>query len=204
MKHSNLLIVFVKNIRLGKVKTRLAKSIGDDAAFEIYKHLVEITETETKKVENCDIHIYFSDVIIETKWQGFSKFVQIEGDLGDKMKNAFEKGFEMGYTSIVGVGSDLPNLNGSIIEKGFEELQNVPVVFGPAEDGGYYLIGMNSLQSCIFEHKPWSTNQLLSITLEELKENKINVNLLEELNDIDTLEDLRKSDLNEKFKHYIK
>jgi glycosyltransferase A (GT-A) superfamily protein (DUF2064 family) len=63
-----LLIVFVKNNLIGKVKTRLAKKIGNQAAFEVYKHLVEITERETSKMKNYDIHIYFSDTIIDEKW----------------------------------------------------------------------------------------------------------------------------------------
>ena len=201
--NKNLLIVFVKNIKLGKVKTRLAKSIGDDGAIEVYKHLVAITEQETKKTTNCDLHIYFSDVIIETKWEDHLKFVQCEGDLGIKMKNAFENGFRMGYKSIMGIGSDLPNLNAEIIDNGFEALEKVQSVFGPAEDGGYYLIGMNKLQSCIFENKPWSTENLLKISLEELELNNISYSLLEVLNDIDTVEDLKESILADKFKNYI-
>ena len=55
----NLLIVFAKNIKLGKVKTRLAKTVGDNAAFEVYKYLVALTEKQTEKLVNCDIHIHF-------------------------------------------------------------------------------------------------------------------------------------------------
>lgn len=189
---------------MGNVKTRLAKSIGNEAAFEVYKHLVEITEKETESIKNCDIQIYFSDEIIETCWENHLKFVQIGANLGEKMKNAFREGFKMKYESIIGIGSDLPNLNAEIINTSFETLKNVQTVFGPAEDGGYYLIGMNSIQSCVFENKPWSTGELLEITLAELKKNKITYQLLEELNDIDTVEDLKESTLAVKFKHYIK
>ena len=62
--------------------------------------------------------------------------------------------------------------------------------FGPALDGGYYLIGLNKLQEFIFDNKPWSASDLLDVTLKELKRNNISYTLLESLNDIDTFEDL--------------
>ena len=199
----NLLIVFVKNILLGKVKTRLAKTIGDQNAFEVYKYLVEITERETNKLENCDVHIYFSDVIIESKWLGKSKFVQAGDDLGQRMKNAFENGFENKYTHIIGIGSDLPDLNARIISQAFDHLEQSETVFGPAEDGGYYLLGMNKLYHCIFENKAWSTENLLNSTQLELNELGIKIVLLPTLNDIDTLEDLKNSTIAHHFNHLI-
>ena len=63
----NLLIIFAKNIKLGKVKTRLAKTIGDQGAFEVYKHLVGLLEKSTSEIKDCEVRIYFSDVIIDSK-----------------------------------------------------------------------------------------------------------------------------------------
>jgi len=197
----NLLIIFVKNIVLGKVKTRLAKTVGDDAAFQVYKYLVEITERETENLEDFDKHIYFSDVIIEIKWKNDKKFVQKGNDLGERMKNAFQHGFDLGYKNVIGLGSDLPDLTKNEINLGLTVLKEKDVVFGPASDGGYYLIGMNKMISSIFENKPWSTNYLLKETLIELKEQNISFDLIKELNDIDTLEDLKTSTIKEKFKH---
>ena len=88
---NNLLIIFAKNIKLGKVKTRLAKTIGDDGAFEVYKHLVELLEKSTSKINNCDIHVYFSDVIIKKKWPNEKKFVQEGSDLGEKNAQCIQK-----------------------------------------------------------------------------------------------------------------
>ena len=190
-----LLIIFVKNIKLGKVKTRLAKTIGNEGAFQVYKHLVEITEKATDKL-NSEKHIYFSDVIIEEKWLKTSKFVQKGADLGEKMQNAFEKGFDDGFEKIILIGSDLPDISAKIIENGFAQLDNYEVVFGPAEDGGYYLVGMTKKHYSIFTDKQWSTENLLTATLTELKENQIGVSLLKTLNDIDTIDDLKKSSLN--------
>jgi len=186
----NLLIIFVKNIKLGVVKTRLAKTVGDDNAFEVYKALVEVTEKATSNI-NVDKRIYFSDAIIEEKWPNDIKKVQKGNDLGEKMNNAFKDGFTDGYDNIVLIGSDLPNISSDIIQKGFKVLDKSDVVFGPTEDGGYYLVGMTKLYSCIFENKAWSTSNLLEDTLAELHQKKIKVSLIETLNDIDTFEDLQ-------------
>ena len=199
----NLLIVFAKNIILGKVKTRLAKSIGDNGAFEIYKHLVEITEKESLKLEGCDLHIYFSDVILNALWPNETKFIQQGNDLGERMMHAFKSSFEQGYKHVIGIGTDLPDLNAEIISQGFEKLKTDDAVFGPSEDGGYYLIGMNELHRCVFENKPWSTENLLEITINELKINGQNVAQLATLNDIATIEDLIDSSISKEFNHYL-
>ncbi|MGB0881915.1 MAG: TIGR04282 family arsenosugar biosynthesis glycosyltransferase [Vicingaceae bacterium] len=196
----SLLIVFVKNIILGKVKTRLAKTVGDNMAFEVYKELVDITEDCSKKV-NADKHIYFSDVVINSKWVDELKFVQQGENLGERMKNAFNFGFEKGYEKIILIGSDLPDITPETIEEGFLGLNHKEIVFGPAEDGGYYLVGMNKPNNFIFENKPWSKSCLLETTLKELKEKEVDTVLLKTLNDIDTFEDLKTSKIynNEKF-----
>jgi len=197
-----LLIVFVKNILMGKVKTRLAKTIGDVGAFEVYKELVDITENETDRLEDVDIHVYFSDQVIESKWPGKQKFVQQGENLGKRMQNAFQHGFDLGYNKIIGVGSDLPDLNADIMNEGLEALATTETVFGPSEDGGYYLIGMRKMVDCVFENKPWSTDQLLNITLSELDSKGISCSTLATLNDIDTIEDLKASSVSHKFKEY--
>ena len=199
----NLLIVFVKNILLGKVKTRLAKTVGDQAAFDVYKHLVEITEHESLKLKNCAVHVYFSDVIIDEKWPNREKFVQNGADLGERMYTAFAHGFDCGFSKIIGIGSDLPDLNAEIMQDGLEALNVNDTVFGPAEDGGYYLIGMNKLIAEIFQNKNWSTESLLKETLDELDALHYSTVLLKELNDIDTLEDLAASSIAKDFNKII-
>jgi uncharacterized protein len=202
MKSEKLLIVFVKNILLGKVKTRLAKSIGDFGAFEVYKELVAITEAETDRIKDVDVHIYFSDQVIESKWPDKPKFVQEGADLGERMKNAFQNGFNMGYKRVIGVGSDLPDLSADIMNEGLETLVDADTVFGPSEDGGYYLVGMNRMIDCIFDDKEWSTEGLLEATQKDLKANSYSFKLLSELNDIDNIKDLKASSVSNKFKQY--
>ncbi len=189
----NLLIVFVKNSQLGKVKTRLAKTIGDQAALEVYEELVKITETETKKV-NVDRRIYFSEQTIDSKWEDDYKAVQEGSDLGDRMKNAFHKAFNDGYKKVIIIGSDLPDISARLIREAFDKLSKNEVVFGPAEDGGYYLVGFSTMKNYVFEDKPWSQANLLAITLQELEEKVVTYDVLETLNDIDVYDDLKNYD----------
>ena len=189
----NLLIIFVKNSILGKVKTRLAKTIGDLGAFKVYSELVDITENASTKVA-ADKHVYFSDVIIPSKWKSDKKFVQEGKDLGARMQNAFQDGFDEGYKNIILIGSDLPKISKEIIDASFKKLQNNDIVFGPAEDGGYYLIGMSKMNTSVFGNKPWSKSELLEVTLSQLERQQQSVGLIEKLNDIDTFDDLIASD----------
>ena len=191
--NKSLVIVFVKNIKLGTVKTRLAKTIGDFGAFEVYTELVKITEKATQKLD-IDKRIYFSNAIVDDQWKGEFKAVQHGADLGERMLNAFKDGFDTGYDNIVLVGSDLPDIDVAHIKNGLEALNTNEVVFGPAEDGGYYLVGMSKLNTEIFTNKPWSQPNLLELTLQELQSNQISVGTLDTLNDIDTYEDLIASD----------
>ena len=127
--NKQLVIVFVKNLKLGNVKTRLAKSIGNEAAFQVYKELVFVTEKVTSTL-HADKRIYFSDAIVEEQWPGVYKVVQEGENLGDRMKNAFNQGFKDGYKHIVLIGSDLPDISSKHIDEAFEHLTKNEVVFG--------------------------------------------------------------------------
>lgn len=199
MQSKKVLIVFVKNILLGKVKTRLAKTVGDVVAFEVYKRLVQITENATAKLKDCDLHIYYSDTIIENKWPQAQHFVQEGEDLGLRMKNAFQHAFNQGYTKVIGIGSDLPDISTKIIQDGFNALDRSDTVFGPATDGGYYLIGMNQMQDYLFENKSWSTEHVLKQSIRDLEERALSHTFIHTLNDIDTIEDLINSSLANEF-----
>ncbi|MEL0454896.1 TIGR04282 family arsenosugar biosynthesis glycosyltransferase [Flavobacteriaceae bacterium SZ-1-7] len=188
-----LVIVFVKNIELGKVKTRLAKSIGNQAALDVYKELVKVAKNATKNL-SADKRVYFSDSIVNNEWKGYKKTIQKGKYLGERMKNAFKDGFEDGYERIVLIGTDLPEMSEKLINQGLKALNKTDTVFGPAQDGGYYLIGLNKMCDFIFENKPWSQSNLLQETLQELTKNRFTFTTLETLNDIDTFEDLMASE----------
>ncbi len=189
--NSKLVIIFVRNPELGKVKTRLAKTIGDASALEIYKLLLNHTETTVHNLD-CDKAIYYSEEIKDIDiWDAsiYQKHLQKGNDLGERMQNAFEQAFNNNYDKVVIVGSDLYDLRASHIEEAFECLDQNDAVLGPAEDGGYYLLGQKVLNTRIFLNKSWGTSSVLAATLCDLEHKS--VHLLEKLNDIDTFEDLK-------------
>ncbi|MDB4047910.1 TIGR04282 family arsenosugar biosynthesis glycosyltransferase [uncultured Polaribacter sp.] len=186
----NLLLVFTRNPALGKVKTRLAKTVGDKTALEVYTFLLERTRDIAAKV-TADKAVYYSVKIRENDiWDAtiFQKYLQVGEDLGIRMLHAFKNGFETGYEKVLIIGSDLYDLTAETIENAFIALENNEVVIGPAEDGGYYLLGMNSLEEKVFKNKDWGTETVRKDTLEDLKDKK--VFLLGELNDVDVFEDI--------------
>lgn len=191
--NKRLVIVFVKNTTLGRVKTRLAASIGDHGAYEVYLDLLQITKNVVANIE-MDTWVFFSETIEEADWKASNKYVQEGSDLGERMLNAFKIGFQKGYEEVILIGSDLSDLTTDTIQKAFSVLKNQDTVFGPAKDGGYYLVGMKKLVPEIFKNKPWSQSQLLQDTLLELSDLSVTFDLLEELNDIDTYQDLIASD----------
>ena len=186
---SELLIVFVKNPELGKVKTRLAKEIGDKEALAVYQKLLQIT-IEAAKGCRADVRFYFSNSIDENIWPGDQSKIQSGVDLGEKMKNAFQDGFSAGFERIVVIGSDLPDISAELIDKSFQSLSLMDTVIGPASDGGYYLLGIKKMITELFENVNWSTSKVLETTLERLTKKKESYFLLETKNDIDTMEDL--------------
>ncbi|MDA9577404.1 glycosyltransferase, partial [Flavobacteriaceae bacterium] len=102
---------------------------------------------------------------------------------------AFQWGFDEGFKKIIVIGTDLWEVNDSLLKKAFEKLETHDYVIGPALDGGYYLLGMKTCTPSLFKNKKWSSETVLAATLSDLNENT--VFLLEEKNDIDTLEDLK-------------
>ena len=192
MNQKNLIITFTRNPELGKVKTRLAKTIGNPSALAIYKKLLEHTESVLRPL-TCDKAVYYSVKIRENDiWDNtiYQKHQQHGNDLGQRMANAFKHGFENDYEKIVIVGSDLYDLKIEHINQAFEALEDNDVVLGPAEDGGYYLLGMKELHAKLFQNKNWGTSSVLKETLDNLEQE--NVFLLETLNDIDVYSDIEK------------
>ena len=186
----NLLLVFTRNPALGKVKTRLAKTVGDTTALEIYTFLLERTRDIAMKVA-ADKAVYYSVKIRENDiWDAtiFQKHQQVGEDLGFRMLHAFKNGFEAGYEKVLIIGSDLYDLTPDTIANAFLALNKNDLVIGPAEDGGYYLLGMNSLEEKVFKNKDWGTATVRKDTLEDLKDKK--VFLLAPLNDVDIFEDI--------------
>lgn len=193
---TNALLIFTRNPELGKVKTRLAKTIGDVDALQVYKDLLLHTMEQTQNL-SCDKYVFYDNEIIKGDiWNEaiYQKIIQSKGDLGHKMQTAFEQLFSKGYTNCIIVGSDLFDLKSEMITTAFTALKSNEVVIGPAEDGGYYLLGLKAMQSSLFENKDWGTSTVFGATMKDLQADK--TYLLPILNDIDTFEDLEKSNYN--------
>lgn len=202
-KLTNLLIIFTRNPELGKVKTRLAKDVGDQSALDIYEFLLKHTVSVTRDLEFArEVH-YSEEIQHNDIWDedNYIKKNQIEGGLGEKMEHAFLYGFKNGYKNIIIIGSDLYDLNREELEEAFKALETFEYVLGPAEDGGYYL-GMNTFNSEIFKNKAWGTDTVLRDTLIDLKDQQIQ--LLDERNDIDVYEDIKEHEDFQQFFQYLK
>lgn len=193
---TKLLIVFCKNPLLGQVKTRLAKTLGDEMALAIYLKLINHTQNVVKAVD-ADVAVYYSDYVdTEDSWNNaYIKKRQHGKDLGEKMFNAISEGRNMGYASVCLVGTDIYELTPGIIEGAFDKLNKSDVVIGPARDGGYYLIGMTRPDAKVFDISAWSTSSVLEETLLRVQEQGLGYAMLEALGDIDTEEDLQGTNL---------
>ena len=175
---------------MGKCKTRLAATIGNKAALDVYKILLDHTVQITQELP-CDKHVYYSEKIIpEDIWDNerYIKKLQQGSDLGERMKDAFQNGFTEGYSRILVIGSDMYDLDHKDIMNAFAKLEDNDAVLGPAKDGGYYLLGMKRLLPAVFHSKDWGSDTVFEDTMKDLQGMK--VGLLEERNDVDRYEDI--------------
>ena len=190
------LIFFLKYPEKGRVKTRLAQTLGDDFVLELYRCFIsDILET-CREVDSDTIIAYSlsngeePNSIISNDLFFFSQ----KGDnLGERMYNAFMDVSKLGYNKLVLIGSDCPDLPADVITEAFENLESVDIVLGPSNDGGYYLIGLRAekIDYAIFKGVPWSTPYVLAETQDNLKGIRISLKLLKVWSDIDDAEDLR-------------
>ena len=184
-----VVLVFQRNEVLGKVKTRLAAGVGEEQAMEIYRYLLNKTYLALKEI-TVPVTTYFSEFIPENPIHSAeNKQLQVGGDLGERMRNAFVAHLESGMEKVVLIGTDCPSLEGIHLVQAFEALEHSDLVLGPARDGGYYLIGMKRRADFLFEGITWSSELVLSQTLTLAAEQGLHSSLLSILEDIDSPED---------------
>lgn len=205
---NNIVALMAKYPELGKVKTRLAKSLGESTAHSIYLDLLAnvIDSCSPSENDNYRFGIFVTphdkSDDFKNKFDDFDFYHgQSDGDLGNRMKNAFDLLFtEDNSTKVILIGADIPNLNRTIITKAFDLLDECNVVFGPTEDGGYYLIGMKIPNHLLFSNIKWGQADVLSSSLDIADANNISYHLIECLHDLDTEEDLERfPDLHKKY-----
>lgn len=183
--------MFVKEPKLGFVKTRLAEHTTDEFALILYQFFVhDLIYTLQGGSHDFKLCVFGDIEHVNKTFGKYDNFLQADGDLGDKMQSAFEEMFEKGYEKITLIGSDTPHLTNTIIDKSFNELEKRDAVLGKCADGGYYMVGFSkeTFDKNIFKGIEWSTSKVLQQTLQKLHTK--DVYLTKELNDIDIIEDL--------------
>ncbi|WP_297337419.1 TIGR04282 family arsenosugar biosynthesis glycosyltransferase [Algoriphagus sp.] len=192
MKKSAI-IIFQKNAELGKVKTRLAKDLGDQTALAIYGQLCAYTHSVCKQV-SVEKYLYFSNFIPQESSPDSSYRFRLQRgkELGERMSNAFYDLFQSDFEKVLIIGTDCPEITPDLLSEAFARLDRSEVVMGPAEDGGYYLLGMREFFPQLFQQMEWSTSEVAIQTKKRLETGKISYELLPLLTDIDTIEDLEK------------
>ena len=187
------LIVFVKNSDADDVKTRIAREVGEAKALAIYEELLITCRSLCAKID-VDVIVFYSHHIVSSDpWDNIAalKYRQMGLDLGERMVHAFQTCFLL-YNKLAIIGSDCPYINTQTITTCFDALDKTDYVVGPAVDGGYYLLGMNSPEESMFKDISWSTNKVFSQTIDTIFAQKKSVAILDELEDIDYYNDYLK------------
>jgi len=180
----NALIIFLRAPEIGKVKSRLAGTVGDKKALEIYQRLISITLEQASHVD-CEKHLYFYPHIDHSLvHDGWHATTQQGTDLGQKMNYAFESVLKHHEKAVI-IGTDCPYINASIVEEAFTKLDEYDLVIGPAEDGGYYLLGLKQVRPEIFDGIAWSTSEVMRQTIAAAQALHWSAHSLETLSDID-------------------
>ncbi len=191
------ILYFVKYPEVGKVKTRLAKDSLPELATELYSTFAKENLEELSAGCDADIIVCHTPekMRIETRdWLGsdFRYIAQKGSALSRRMENGFREAFFMGYDRVVLVRSDIPGLSPEIVNAGIAALAPGITVLGPVGDGGYYLIGFlrGELLPNVLHDMEWDTDSVLQITVERLENSGRECVMLDNLEDIDTYEDL--------------
>ena len=189
---NRLLIIFTKNPELGKVKTRIAATLGEEKALAIYYKLINYTQQVTESLSVDRVVCYSDHIDMEDSWRNdlYRKELQIGNTLGERMLHAFNQSFNRGYTSVCIIGTDCIEITTEIIEKAFMILSEKDCVLGPAKDGGYYLLGMNQLHAVVFKNKEWSTDSVAGDTIRDFESARLSYALLPLLSDVDEASDV--------------
>ena len=193
------ILIFMKYPKAGRVKTRLSKSIGREQACNIYQKLVRRTLGMVSDFRHAnsetDLFLFYyppeSETQLRKAYPGPWKFTpQMSGHLGEKMGKAFNHVFTKGYGHVVLIGTDIADIMTSDIADAFLALNENQAVLGPAQDGGFYLIGLSFTINEIFKFSNWSTPSVFERTLNGIHASAHKVRTLHKRHDIDEKKDL--------------
>jgi rSAM/selenodomain-associated transferase 1 len=189
--------LFVRLPVPGRVKTRLAHDLGDEAACDLYRAMVADI---IANITACGLQIYlFHDgqdsVLMPKEWlDAAADVLRQRGDsLGERMTAAFEYLFSIGREQVILTGSDIPGIDALLLRSAIDSIEGCDVVISPALDGGYCLVASKKadFNSTIFMNIPWSTSRVLEATLDACKAGDVKYTLIKPRQDIDTLNDIK-------------
>ena len=197
--------IFARFPAVGKVKTRLAADVGDEAACRVYRAFVETLLARFSVVADRRVVAYTPAdsgddfrrwlaahaLIDDDAW---ALVPQSEGDLGARMQSYFETAFAGGSRRVVLIGSDSPTLPTEYVQQAFDQLRHNPIVLGPSDDGGYYLVGLRDMVPPMFEGIAWSQATVWRETTARLSRHGLAFHALPPWYDVDELADLHRLD----------
>lgn len=196
------LLLFARLPELGRVKTRLASEVGDERALAIYQAMLRDTLGRIgESSETTEIECFWAPspdangAALRAAFAHHAVAMQTGETLGDRLAMAFSERFFFHRTmKIIAIGTDEPTIDREFIERSFALLDSCEYVVGPAEDGGYYLIGCRaaSFTSEIFRDIDWGTSLVLAQILRKIAASGRTVALLPLRYDIDTLADVQR------------
>lgn len=174
---------------LGKAKSRLAADVGPEVALEVYQRLLAHTMDQARNYGGAARVFYAFDAADYKGFEAFAPVLQQGEGLGERMAHAFS---ETGCPALM-IGTDCPGVTAALLHQAAHALETADVVVGPANDGGYYLIGLRQWQPGMLEGIPWSTAGVMQATLDQASRLGLTVARLPELVDIDTFADLKET-----------
>jgi rSAM/selenodomain-associated transferase 1 len=189
-------LVFVRAPELGRVKTRLAAAVGEDAALDLYRRMGRlVVDAALRLGSRTTIRVHHTptgrrDSVASWLGEDLTYLPQRGEDLGERMEDAFAEAFAAGHSRVVVVGSDLPDLTDDLLRRALDLLGEHDAVIGPARDGGYWLLGLRAPAPHLFTGMPWSTAEVYDLTVSRLRAAGIEPAVLPELTDVDEADDL--------------
>jgi rSAM/selenodomain-associated transferase 1 len=188
------LIIFAKVPDKNNVKTRLAGHLTDDERLKLYTKLLNDTIWKLRCIPDIKTYICYTPESAEGYFNRsrLDVFPQTNGDIGKRMFEAIQHLLAKGYERVLLVGVDIPGLADSIITDAMNMLAVNDVVFGPAKDGGYYLVGIRKPIEELFEDIEWSTKDTLKQSIRIAESLGLTVAFTEVLSDIDTIDDVKR------------
>ena len=194
---ADVLAVFVKEPRPGAVKSRLAGTLGAEAAAEVYRAIAGEVVRRTAPARDEYERVFVFDPpparAAIADWLGVTRadmMPQSAGDLGERMASTFEELFQLGARRVALVGTDVPALGREDVREALQTLDDHHLAIGPATDGGYYLIALERPQPDLFADIRWSKGDVLKSTLDRAAARGLGVRVLRTMGDVDTAEDL--------------